>query len=39
MKVEVYEALNEDYNLSNYENAVNNHNWKDIEKNRKEIYI
>ena len=33
MKVEVYEALNEDYNLSNYENAVNNHNWKDIEKN------
>ncbi|GGI40419.1 acetate--CoA ligase [Mammaliicoccus stepanovicii] len=33
MKVEIYEALNENYNLANYDEAVKNHNWKDIEKN------
>ncbi|NGX75224.1 acetate--CoA ligase [Staphylococcus sciuri] len=33
MKVEVYEALNDSYNLADYDETVKNHNWKDIEKN------
>nr|WP_263312985.1 acetate--CoA ligase [Mammaliicoccus sp. Marseille-Q6498] len=33
MKVEVYEALNEKYNLADYEDAVKNHSWDEIEKN------